>query len=186
MVAFAVGAQRNSQVPARVTSITSIQVFQLLLELVQRITELQEDPKALENAAKEAFALSEYEQGEADKARSQIDTNRTILEDITQRQNELTKALKKHEDDKADHTRNVAAFREKEKELKQALSKANERERAAEDELYKLTAREKNLKDAELLVEKKLQEAALKLDEASQVERIIKEKTEKLKDLFGK
>lgn len=66
----------SQELPNKSSEIT---VFQLLLEFVKRLRDLQDDPEALEKAAKASFALPSQQEALARESREQISKYESLL-----------------------------------------------------------------------------------------------------------
>lgn len=70
-----------------------ITTYQLLIEIAQGLATLQSDPKALEDAAKRAYALPDAEQAKALKAREDIARYESFINQNERQKQEIVQGL---------------------------------------------------------------------------------------------
>lgn len=162
-----------------------ISVFQLLLELAQGIQKLTSDPKALEKAAKDAYALSDNEEKKAIEARSLISEYVLLLEKNAEQKEELDAQLKqiKQETIKQEQIRQLCQKEALDLEAKKSVDAERELIIKRREESVKQLENNIALEKQELIHEwEKLNNYKKQVDD---YEASLKEKANKLKGLIA-
>lgn len=163
-----------------------VTTYQVIIELARGLKALADDPKALEKAAKDAYALPEEEQRKADEARQKIAEYTTLL---SQNKTKIAEyeSLIKHNDEQIDY------LEQQQKSLKDQQDKLTATEVSIDKKTRSLNEREaafaqvieqrtKAMDDAmakteeeRLLVIKSRKEADAALEEIKQTQKKIRE-----------
>lgn len=163
----------------------TVTAYQLLLELVKGVQELSKDPKALEKAILEAYALPESEKAKADEARKAIADNNSVLAQQKKILEEISKGtadLDFRQDNLDQTVRDIETknndLSKRERGLADGISDFSQRNKDYQADLIKLdTEKKSNI------------EFSFSLDDREKLlnerEEALKAKEEKLKAIIG-
>lgn len=160
-----------------------ISSFQLLLTIAQGIDALVSDPKALEKAAKESFALSDAEEAKAIQAKQDIAKNEALLSEQRKKQNELDASI-------ADLEKKKSGIQQTLDDIKKEQARLAKKDSDLGDKALQLSTQEADLKDRENKLvsgnddlKKRVDAAAYKEKQLNEFEAMLKDKASKLRSI---
>lgn len=161
-----------------------ISTFQLLLSIATSLDKLTGDPKALEKAAKESFALSEEEEKKSKEAKAAIATNQALLADQKKQQAELDAAISTLEAKKASIQSSLDSIRKEQDRLAKVDSDLGKRALELDGLKTDLERREKALAEGNQKLADNIVALNKRAESIVSDEKELKAKADKLRSLM--